>query len=94
MLLQLLENHSLLIFVDVFDRFEHMHLIAILFRSLYQRLNIFRETRTSIATTRIKEFAADTRVATDALAHHIHVGTDKFAKIGNVVHKRDAGGKH
>ena len=72
MLLQFLENHSLLIFINVFNRFEHLHLIAILFCSLYQRLNIFRETRTSIATTRIKEFAADTRVATDALAHHIH----------------------
>ena len=46
--------------------------LAILFCSLYKRFYVFWETATTISTTRIKEFAANTAITTYTLTNHIH----------------------
>ena len=89
-----MEKHALLTLIHFFNGLEHTHLIALLTRRLNQSLDVLRETGTTIAATGIEELGADARVCANAFAHHVHIGTDEFAEIGDVVHERNARGKH
>ena len=66
---------------------QHFHRITCLVGSLDESLDILGETRTAISASGIKELAANTSVGTDTLAHHIHIRTDKFAEVRDVVHE-------
>src|SRR5574344_774279 len=89
-----MEKDFLLGFIDLFYGLEHAHGISILLCSLDKSLDIFWETASTISTTRIQEFATDTAIGSHSLANHVHIGSDKFTKIGNVVHETDSGCKH
>ena len=80
--------------VYFFNSFEHSHFVAVFFGGLNQRLHIFRETASAIAAAGIEELGADAGVGTDAFTHHVDVGADEFAKVGNVVHERDSCRQH
>ena len=62
--------------------------------SLDECLHVFREARTAVATAREEELATNARIAANALPHHVHVGSDELAEVGDVVHKRNARGEH
>ena len=91
---EFLEQYTLLLLIDLLDGLQNSHPIAALLGGADQRAHILREARASVAATRVEELLADARVGTNALAHHIHVGSHPLAQIGNIVHKRDARGEH
>ena len=88
------EHDGFLIFIDFFHGFEHAHGIAGFFCRADEGLHVFREAGASVAAPRVEEFASDARVASDAFPHHVDIGSNQLAKVGNVVHERYAGGKH
>jgi len=57
-----MKQHVLLPLIHLLDRSQDIHRIAILFRRLDQRLYVFREARTTIATAWIQELTPDTAV--------------------------------
>ncbi len=58
---------------------------------LRQRLHVFRKATTTIADTRKEKALAYARVGTDTFAHHIHIGSQAVAQVGNFIHKSDFG---
>ena len=91
---QLVEKHPFLPLVDPLDRREDLHRIAVLLGRSDQRLDVFREAGAAVAAARVKKLASDACVAADSLADHVHVRSDDFAQVGDVVHEADAGGEH
>ena len=83
-----------MIFVDVFDGLQNAHLVAVLLGGLDQRLHVLGEATSTIATAGVKELATDAGIASDALANHIHVCSDEFAEVRDIVHETDACRKH
>ena len=59
-----------------------------------QRFDVFWKAGTAVAAARVKKLASDACVAADSLADHVHVRSDDFAQVGDVVHEADAGGEH
>ena len=80
--------------INSLNSLQNPHSIALLFGSTDQCLHVLREARTAIATTRIEELRADTRISTNTLAHHVDVRTHDLAQISDVVHKRNARCQH
>ncbi|OAV72419.1 hypothetical protein Barb7_03110 [Bacteroidales bacterium Barb7] len=94
MLQKFLEQQLLLVFVHRFHRFEYAQRIVVVGSRLYQCLYIFREAGTAVSATGIQETVADAYVRPYPRAHHIHIGTGQFAKVGYVIHKTDTGRQH
>ena len=85
----------LLLVVRLFDGGQHLEGNAgVVGRSLDQRLDVFRETGTAVAATRVEEMVADARIGADALADHFDVGTEHFGEVGEFVHEADARRQH
>src|SRR3546814_3687749 len=61
---------------------------------LHQRLDILRETRAAIATTRVEKLEADARIGADAAPHAFDIRTDFFGQQRQLVHEADAGREH
>src|SRR3546814_7036926 len=62
--------------------------------SLHQRLDVLRETRAAIATTRVEKLEADARIGADAAPHAFDIRTDFFGQQRQLVHEADAGREH
>ena len=90
----LMIQHRLLPLVHLLHRFEHSHRISVLIPGPDQCLNILRETGAPVTATCIQKLLAYAGIASDALFHRLHVGSHQFAKIGDIVHKRNPGGQH
>ena len=90
----LIIDNRLLALVDTLDSLDDFHMIAIVETGMEEGLGILGEAGTAIATASIEELSADTGIGAYALADTIDIGADTLAEVGNVVHERDAGGKH
>src|SRR5690606_19076654 len=64
------------------------------FTHVQQRLYIFGKTAAAVANAGKDERITDPLIRTDALTHHIHIRTEAFTEIGDLVHKGYFGGKH
>src|SRR5690606_38831366 len=71
---ELVEQHLLLPPVDVLDRQQELGAIADARRRTRKRLHVLRKARTAVATPRVNEVIADTRIGADADAHALDVG--------------------
>ena len=91
---QLLKKNALLSLVHLFHSFQNTHRITILFSSLYQRLYIFRETRTTVSTTGIQKFTANTTICTNTFANHIYISTNQFTEVSDIIHKANPCSQH
>ena len=80
--------------IHLFYGFQHTHRITILFRSLYQCLYIFRKTRTTISTTGIQKFTANTTIRTNTFANHIYISTNQFTEVSDIIHKANSCSQH
>ena len=86
--IQLTEQNPFLAFVHALHSLQHLHAATMLRGRAYQGLHILREARPAITATGIEELVAYARIRPDTLAHHIHIGTDLFTKVRNVIHER------
>ena len=91
---EFVDENAFLEFVDAFDRFDDVHIVAMFAPGMNQRFNVFGETTAAVAAASVEEFIADTHVRANAVAHHVDVGADQFAEVRNVVHKGYASCKH
>ncbi len=57
----------------------------------HQRQRIFREAGPAIARTRMQELLADTAIQTDATRNVMHICTNFFTQIGNLIDEGDLG---
>src|SRR5215475_14868163 len=72
------------------DSLENLHSIFVLPAGIDQRFDIFRETTSAESHYGKQKCRVDSRVGRERLTDHVHVGSDRFAKIGDLVHERDA----
>src|SRR3546814_19645491 len=77
--------------VRFLHRGQHLQGLALLVAGLHQRLDILRETRAAIATTRVEKLEADARIGADAAPHAFDIRTDFFGKQRQLVHEADVG---
>ena len=84
---QLVEEDGLLAFVHSLYGFQYRHFVAVLLGRFDECLHVFGKTRASVAASGIQEFAADTGVGSDTVAHHVDIRSHAFTQIGDVVHE-------
>ena len=94
MLIQLVEQHPLLMFVDLFDPAHDRRRHNGFRRSMNQRFHVFGETGAAIARARVDEVVADPRVRADAAAHGFDVRVQPVRQIRQLVHQTDPGRQH
>src|SRR5215469_15200516 len=90
MLSDLFDKPRRLALVYRIDSLENLHSIFVLPAGIDQRFDVFRETTSAESHSGKQKRGADSRVGGERLTDHVHVGTDRFTKIGNLVHERDA----
>ena len=88
-LVDLVDHHLLLRFVDFVDRFEHPRLDAMLAGHLLQRPHVFREATAAVADAGEQEREADAAVVADAAADVVDVAAHPFAEVGHLVDEAD-----
>src|SRR5574344_903040 len=84
----------LLVFIHLFSSLNHPHVITILYTAMHQGLHILWEAGATITTARIEKLCTDTRISTNTFTHTVHVSTNPFAEIGNIIHKADSSSQH
>ena len=91
---QFLVHHLLLRIVHLIHRLDYLHAVSSLLSGADKSLHVFRQAGTTVSASGIEVTVAYARVSTYSFAHHVDVGTHQLTEVGDVVHERDAVGKH
>ena len=77
--------------VDIHDGVEDPEVVAYLTGAFHEGLDIFGEAAAAITNAREEKSLTDPVITADAAADHIHISTEAFAELGDLVHEGDLG---